>query len=191
MTYAYSVSEPTKKTPTRTILNMYNYYDHSSRNCIIPDNVQRSIIVSAPPQRRAHIDCDVNCHKKCEKLTANLCGVNQKLIVEALSSVRRGKYCGECPRSGTRLHQVPQSPPRSIGLTIIVLPPFGIERTCAGHRNTRDSPPSQNPALRIDLHGNDLGSQSERVTRLFLFLLSSTSATANILAMFPVSFAGL
>lgn len=35
-------------------------------------------------------DCDVNCHKKCEKLTANLCGVNQKLIVEALSSVRRG-----------------------------------------------------------------------------------------------------
>lgn len=39
--------------------------------------------------RRA--DCDVNCHKKCEKLTANLCGVNQKLIVEALSSVRRGK----------------------------------------------------------------------------------------------------
>lgn len=36
------------------------------------------------------IDCDVNCHKKCEKLTANLCGVNQKLIVEALSSVRKG-----------------------------------------------------------------------------------------------------
>lgn len=37
-----------------------------------------------------HSDCDVNCHKKCQKLTANLCGVNQKLIVEALSSVRRG-----------------------------------------------------------------------------------------------------
>uniref|UniRef100_A0A182W5U1 Uncharacterized protein n=1 Tax=Anopheles minimus TaxID=112268 RepID=A0A182W5U1_9DIPT len=35
-------------------------------------------------------NCDVNCHKKCEKLAANLCGVNQKLIVEALSSVRRG-----------------------------------------------------------------------------------------------------
>lgn len=33
----------------------------------------------------------MNCHKKCEKLTANLCGINQKLIVEALSSVRRGK----------------------------------------------------------------------------------------------------
>lgn len=32
-------------------------------------------------------DCDVSCHKKCEKLAANLCGVNQKLIVEALSSV--------------------------------------------------------------------------------------------------------
>ncbi|XP_055681395.1 putative protein kinase C delta type homolog isoform X5 [Lutzomyia longipalpis] len=37
-------------------------------------------------------DCDVNCHKKCEKLTANLCGVNQKLIVEALASVRRGVH---------------------------------------------------------------------------------------------------
>ncbi|KAG5683478.1 hypothetical protein PVAND_012756 [Polypedilum vanderplanki] len=34
-------------------------------------------------------DCDINCHKKCEKLAANLCGVNQKLIVEALASVRR------------------------------------------------------------------------------------------------------
>lgn len=33
------------------------------------------------------IDCDVSCHKKCEKLAANLCGVNQKLIVEVLSSV--------------------------------------------------------------------------------------------------------
>lgn len=41
-------------------------------------------------------DCDVNCHKKCEKLTANLCGVNQKLIVEALSSVRRGKIISIC-----------------------------------------------------------------------------------------------
>ncbi|KAL3267895.1 hypothetical protein HHI36_007034 [Cryptolaemus montrouzieri] len=35
-------------------------------------------------------DCDVNCHKKCEKLTANLCGVNQKLIVEAIESVKKG-----------------------------------------------------------------------------------------------------
>lgn len=35
-------------------------------------------------------ECDVNCHKKCERLTANLCGVNQKLIVEALASVKRG-----------------------------------------------------------------------------------------------------
>lgn len=38
-----------------------------------------------------YTDCDVNCHKKCEKLTANLCGVNQKLIVEAIASVRKGK----------------------------------------------------------------------------------------------------
>uniref|UniRef100_A0A8D8Y8J7 Protein kinase C n=1 Tax=Cacopsylla melanoneura TaxID=428564 RepID=A0A8D8Y8J7_9HEMI len=34
-------------------------------------------------------DCDVNCHRKCEKLMPNLCGVNQKLVVEALTSLRR------------------------------------------------------------------------------------------------------
>lgn len=32
------------------------------------------------------VDCDVNCHRKCEKLTANLCGVNQRLLVEALAT---------------------------------------------------------------------------------------------------------
>ena len=31
----------------------------------------------------------MNCHKKCEKLTANLCGVNQKLIVEVIESMAR------------------------------------------------------------------------------------------------------
>uniref|UniRef100_A0A1B6E9Q1 protein kinase C n=1 Tax=Clastoptera arizonana TaxID=38151 RepID=A0A1B6E9Q1_9HEMI len=34
-------------------------------------------------------ECDVNCHRKCEKLMPNLCGVNQKLIVEALTSLRK------------------------------------------------------------------------------------------------------
>ncbi|XP_019772745.1 putative protein kinase C delta type homolog isoform X7 [Dendroctonus ponderosae] len=35
-------------------------------------------------------ECDVNCHKKCQKLMANLCGVNQKLVVEAIEKVRKG-----------------------------------------------------------------------------------------------------
>lgn len=35
-------------------------------------------------------ECDVNCHRKCEKLMPNLCGINQKLIVEALTSVKKG-----------------------------------------------------------------------------------------------------
>lgn len=35
-------------------------------------------------------DCDVNCHRKCEKLMPNLCGVNQKLVVEALATLKRG-----------------------------------------------------------------------------------------------------
>uniref|UniRef100_A0A182M4Y0 Uncharacterized protein n=1 Tax=Anopheles culicifacies TaxID=139723 RepID=A0A182M4Y0_9DIPT len=47
---------------------------------------------TAPISPKKALDCDVNCHKKCEKLAANLCGVNQKLIVEALSSVRRGVH---------------------------------------------------------------------------------------------------
>ena len=34
--------------------------------------------------------CNVNCHKKCERHMPNLCGVNQKLLAEALSSVKRG-----------------------------------------------------------------------------------------------------
>ncbi|KAK7864681.1 hypothetical protein R5R35_010944 [Gryllus longicercus] len=34
-------------------------------------------------------DCDVNCHRKCEKLMPHLCGVNQKLIVEALTLLKR------------------------------------------------------------------------------------------------------
>ncbi|KAK8722969.1 hypothetical protein OTU49_011977 [Cherax quadricarinatus] len=34
--------------------------------------------------------CGVNCHRKCEKQMPNLCGVNQKLLAEALSSVKKG-----------------------------------------------------------------------------------------------------
>nr|UPI11557.1 putative protein kinase C delta type isoform X4-like protein [Mythimna separata] len=44
-------------------------------------------------------DCDVNCHRKCEKLTANLCGVNQRLLVEALASRTASRKGGEA--SGT------------------------------------------------------------------------------------------
>ncbi|XP_023238237.1 protein kinase C-like 1 isoform X6 [Centruroides sculpturatus] len=34
--------------------------------------------------------CKSNCHKKCEKHMPNLCGVNEKLLSEALSTVKRG-----------------------------------------------------------------------------------------------------
>ncbi|XP_031622139.1 uncharacterized protein LOC116340079 isoform X2 [Contarinia nasturtii] len=58
---------------------------------------------TAPSTPKKMLDCDVNCHKKCQKLTANLCGVNQKLIVEALSSVRRetSYTYAQFQRSGT------------------------------------------------------------------------------------------
>ncbi|XP_066246215.1 putative protein kinase C delta type homolog isoform X2 [Euwallacea similis] len=35
-------------------------------------------------------ECDVNCHKKCQKLMANLCGINQKLVAETIEKVRKG-----------------------------------------------------------------------------------------------------
>ncbi|KAF7414707.1 hypothetical protein HZH68_003196 [Vespula germanica] len=34
-------------------------------------------------------DCDMACHKKCEKLTGNLCGLNQKLVAEALQALKK------------------------------------------------------------------------------------------------------
>lgn len=33
--------------------------------------------------------CGTNCHKKCEKFMPNLCGVNQKMLAEVLSEVRK------------------------------------------------------------------------------------------------------
>ncbi|XP_063217640.1 putative protein kinase C delta type homolog isoform X4 [Bacillus rossius redtenbacheri] len=66
-------------------------------------------------------DCDVNCHRKCEKLMPHLCGVNQKLIVEALSSVKKGGSSdgGKDPPSSPpghspdlRLDECPQRPRR-------------------------------------------------------------------------------
>lgn len=36
--------------------------------------------------------CGVNCHKKCEGLMGNLCGVNQKLLSDALVAIKdKGK----------------------------------------------------------------------------------------------------
>ncbi|XP_063857733.1 nascent polypeptide-associated complex subunit alpha, muscle-specific form-like isoform X1 [Scylla paramamosain] len=48
---------------------------------------------AAPPIEDVEEKCPVcgtNCHKKCEKQMPNLCGVNQKLLAEALSSVKKG-----------------------------------------------------------------------------------------------------
>ncbi|KAF4519345.1 hypothetical protein B566_EDAN008267 [Ephemera danica] len=38
-----------------------------------------------------YTECSVNCHRKCEKHMPNLCGVNQKLLAEALCSVKKGR----------------------------------------------------------------------------------------------------
>ena len=41
------------------------------------------------------LECGVNCHRKCEEKMPPLCGVNQKLLAEALSQVRRAKQRGD------------------------------------------------------------------------------------------------
>ncbi|XP_045493706.1 uncharacterized protein LOC123692895 isoform X1 [Colias croceus] len=53
----------------------------------------------------ARKDCDVNCHRKCEKLTANLCGVNQRLLVEALASRTASKRGADHPSTSTNAVQ--------------------------------------------------------------------------------------
>ncbi|XP_070397403.1 putative protein kinase C delta type homolog isoform X7 [Dermacentor albipictus] len=44
--------------------------------------------------------CKVNCHKKCEKHMANLCGVNQKLLSEVLATVKK-EMATSPPAAGT------------------------------------------------------------------------------------------
>lgn len=47
----------------------------------------------APPARRAStlccppLECGMNVHHKCQRKVANLCGVNQKLMAEALAVI--------------------------------------------------------------------------------------------------------
>ena len=41
-------------------------------------------------------DCGMNVHHKCQMKVANLCGINQKLLAEALNQVSQvGRHCGE------------------------------------------------------------------------------------------------
>ena len=37
---------------------------------------------------RCVAECNVNCHKKCQNFIPNLCGVNQKILAEQLTSIR-------------------------------------------------------------------------------------------------------
>ncbi|XP_067144213.1 putative protein kinase C delta type homolog isoform X2 [Centruroides vittatus] len=48
--------------------------------------------------------CKVNCHKKCESLMPNLCGVNQKLLSEVLETVKKekGSLTSKSPNSSVR-----------------------------------------------------------------------------------------
>nr|XP_050033080.1 serine/arginine repetitive matrix protein 2-like isoform X1 [Dermacentor andersoni] len=48
----------------------------------------------------ASCECKVNCHKKCEKHMANLCGVNQKLLSEVLATVKK-EMATSPPGAGT------------------------------------------------------------------------------------------
>lgn len=43
-------------------------------------------------------DCGMNVHHKCQTKVANLCGINQKLLAEALTQVSQvcGSMCNYC-----------------------------------------------------------------------------------------------
>jgi len=43
------------------------------------------------------VECNVNCHKKCQKFIPNLCGVNQKILAEQLSSIRLSQSSPKSP----------------------------------------------------------------------------------------------
>ena len=36
-------------------------------------------------------ECNINCHRKCEKHMANLCGINKRILAEALASISKKK----------------------------------------------------------------------------------------------------
>uniref|UniRef100_A0A8B9KYU7 Protein kinase C n=1 Tax=Astyanax mexicanus TaxID=7994 RepID=A0A8B9KYU7_ASTMX len=48
-------------------------------------------------------DCAMNVHHKCQTKVANLCGINQKLLAEALTQV--SQVCGSSPRPVSITHQ--------------------------------------------------------------------------------------
>nr|KAG5700835.1 hypothetical protein BaRGS_024221 [Batillaria attramentaria] len=48
--------------------------------------------------------CGVNCHRRCQALMPNLCGVNQKLLAEALQQIPSGAKKGR-PALGSKMSQ--------------------------------------------------------------------------------------
>uniref|UniRef100_A0A674PKC0 Protein kinase C n=1 Tax=Takifugu rubripes TaxID=31033 RepID=A0A674PKC0_TAKRU len=73
-------------------------------------------------------ECGMNVHTYCKEKVANLCGVNQKLLAEALSQVSQvcavTNFCFEVQFLTTKdnlqcdTNPVPVAPPRSVHLTI-------------------------------------------------------------------------
>ncbi|KAE9544201.1 hypothetical protein AGLY_001380 [Aphis glycines] len=67
----------------------YDSDDYGDKRIACSNSSFDSGLPSSPVPAPDPIDCDVNCHRKCEKLMPNLCGVNQKLVVEALATLKR------------------------------------------------------------------------------------------------------
>lgn len=42
------------------------------------------------------VECAMNVHHKCQDKVANLCGINQKLLAEALTQVSQVSFCNVC-----------------------------------------------------------------------------------------------
>ena len=72
---------------------MYVHYDIFSYGRIIALQIVIFNLLSV---------CGLNCHHKCEKKVSNLCGVNQKLLAEALESIRPNRQKPSTPASKSK-----------------------------------------------------------------------------------------
>lgn len=73
----------------RRNVNLNQYNSDSLRS--LDSGIESPRSPSLPPQIQKSEECKVNCHKKCENLMPNLCGINQKLLSEVLETVKKEK----------------------------------------------------------------------------------------------------
>ncbi|XP_023240970.1 putative protein kinase C delta type homolog isoform X4 [Centruroides sculpturatus] len=98
----WKISNCTSPAIRRRNVNLDQYNSDSLRS--LDSGIESPRSPSLPPQTQKLEECKVNCHKKCESLMPNLCGVNQKLLSEVLETVKKekGSLTSKSPNSSVR-----------------------------------------------------------------------------------------